>query len=262
MHEFNFKKYFAEAIADFGFDRQNTDPAEGQRPEKENPIDTFNIQYMRDILQERSLGELHPRSKFVNEIQWGQGLGSIKLWVDPKTGVYINRLGTDLTGEPRWYTKKYYQINRSGYGGFEEVVAQELFDRIIEVYRQPPDSPKENFGGLKSLLIAMVERLKKEARPIFLFDKVTQLSESRFLIAFNLRGQGVQAPGQRRVEKQIVDLSYDEQNGTIRTIMYGYQSTLGEHKWEVGGPDLDLIFFPTQSRDEIIEPIATNLKFY
>lgn len=259
--QLNFRGYM-EAIADFGFDRNTRDPHEGERPERENPIDTFDIEFMTEMLQSRELGSLRPSSRFVNEVTWGSGIGSIRLWVDPKTGVYMNRLGTDLGGEPRWYTKKYYQINRHGYGGFEEVVTQELFDRLVEVQKQPIDSPVRDYKGLKSLLIAMVERLRKDARPIFLFDKVTKMDEYRYLIAFNLRGQGVQAPGQKRVEKNVTDLSYDPEAGTIRVMNYNYESPLGEHKWEVSGPDLDLIYFPTQPRDEIIGPVATSLRFY
>lgn len=249
-----------EALADFGTGRVQS--PERDRPERENPINTFNIEYMKDMLCERTLGPLQPYSRFVNEVMWGNGPGSIRIWVDPKSGVYLDRLGVDLSGERRWYTKKYYQINRQGYGGYEEVVTHELFDRLSEVYEQPPESPKSDYKELNSLVISMAGRIRKESRPIFLFDKIHKLNENRYLISLNLRGQGVQQPGQSRAEKNITDVSYHPNEGYIRVINYMYSSPLGEHKWAVSGPDQDVCYFPTQSRDEIIDPVVTNLRFY
>lgn len=257
----NFKRYM-EALADFGFDRKVIDQHASQRPERENPIDTFNIEYMRDMLVERELGLLQPFSRFVNEVQWGTGVGAMRVLVDPKTGIYMDRLGFDLHGEPRWHTKKYFQVNRHGYGGYEEVVSQELFDRLEEVHKKPLDSPKSDYKDLKTLVIGLTERLRKEARPIFLFDRVNKINDNRYLICFDVRGQGMGEPGQKRVEKNVTDVNYYPSEGYIRVINYSYESTHGEHKWEIGIPDLDLCYFPTQPRDEIIDPIVTNLRFY
>lgn len=261
MRELAFRN-FVEALADFGVDRPTHHPEAGKRPEKENPIDTFDIERMRDMMVERELGELLPVSRFVNEVVWGGGPGSIKMWVDPKTGVYIDRLGTDLEGVSRWYTKKYVQINRHGYGGFEETVANEIFDFLEAVQRQQIDSPKRDYTELKSLTLTLAERLRREARPIFVFDGVRQMNENRYLILFNVRGHGLQAPGQVRVEKNVTDVNFYPGGGYIRVINNNYQSPLGEHKWEVGGPDLDCVFFPTQDREEIVSPVVTNLRFY
>jgi hypothetical protein len=261
MKYLGFKTYM-ETLANYGVDRRIKDRNEEQRPEKENPINFFDLEYMRDMLCERMLGEMHPFSRFVNEVQWGDGPGALRFNIDPKTGVYIERLGVDLSGEKRWCTKKYFQINRHGYGGFEEVVTQELFDHLQEIYKDPMDSPSADYRDLKMLVINMAERLRKEARPLFLFDRIAKMDENRYLICFNVRGQGVQAPGQTRIEKNVTDVNYYPNEGYIRVINYNYESPLGEHKWEVSGPDMNLFYFPTQSRDEIIDPVATNLRFY
>jgi hypothetical protein len=255
----NFKRYL-EALADFGFEAKPAEPV--GRPEMENPINTFNIEQMRDILIERELGPFRPFSRFVNEVQWGYNPGAIRLWVDPKSGVYMDRLGNDLDGTPRWYTNRFYQINRHGYGGYEEVVTQELFDHLEKIQESPNDSPMAGFDGMFDLIRSLTERLRREAKSIFIFDRVQKMHENRYLVCFNLRGQGVQAPQQKRIEKNITDINYYPEGGYLRAINYNYESPLGEHKWEVSGPDIDIVFFPTQPKDEIIDPIVTNLAFY
>ncbi len=259
--QLNFRIYL-EALADFGFDRKINDAEESKRPEQENPINTFDVEGMCHLLHERTLGNLLPSSRFINEVQWGSAPGAIRLWVDPKTGIYMERLGIDLKGDPRWYVKKYFQVNRHGYGGYEEVVSQEIFDHVEKIYHMPLDSPKSDYTNLKTLVIEMAERLKKEARPIFLFDRIVKMNEDRYMIWFHLRGQGVQAPGQLRIEKNVTDCVYYPTEGYVRVMNYNYTSPLGQHKWEVAGPDVDVCYFPTQSRDEMIGPIATNMRFY
>jgi hypothetical protein len=252
-----------EAIADFGFEEKHPKEASSEgRPERENPIDTFDIERMKDLLTERTIGDMEPYSKFVNEVVWGNHPGAIRLWVNTGYGVYVDRLGRDLLGNPKWCTKKYYQINRQGYGGYEETVTEELFHHLEEVYNSSPDSPRHEFHDLQGLVIAMAERIKRVCRPIFLFDQIRKLADHHYLIAFNLRGHGLQAPDQKRMEKNIVEVVFYPAEGSLRVISTAYESSLSQHDWSVSPVHSEFCFFPSQTREEIIEPIATVMRFY
>lgn len=245
----------------FGFQKK-ADPSSEQK-EPENPIDQFNIEALHDFLVERSLGQIRPRSRYVNEVVWGEQPGAIRYWIGPTYFTAVERLGTDLEGNRLWYTKKAFQINRGGYGGYERIVAQEMFEQLEEVYHENPDSPSSEYKDLKRLVMVMADKLRKSCRPIFMLNKIVEHSENRYLICFNVRGQGVEAPGHQRVEQLTVDMNYYPKAGYLRGLVYSIESpTGGAHEWAVTASQIDLNFMPSQSQDEIIEPIAMSLRYY
>jgi hypothetical protein len=262
MRRLSFRK-FVEATDIFGFESEKP---RGNSDDNfhEKPINQFDIELMIEYLSKRSMPSgLKPQSKFTDEIQWGTEPGAVKLHIDTGYTFAIKRLNNDLRGEPRWVTKKAFQLNRHGYGGYEDSVAQEIFEHILKCYREELDAPQKDYDGLESLVIHIANKMRRVAKDIFMYSGIKKITDNHYVISFNLRGSGVEAPDQSRVEQNQTQISYDKESGTIRVTNYNIESpTGGAHKWKIMPIDIDAYFFPTQSKEEISEAIAVELKYY
>lgn len=263
-YQLSFRQW-TEGWQDFGFpDDRPTKKDAVNEPETQEPINGFNLEYLRDMLVERSIGPLQPQSHFVNEVVWGDyQMGSIRCRSNPQLGVALERLGIDLQGEPRWYCKKYYQINREGFGGHEPTVTQEIYQQLHRVYEEPPESPKNEVEDFENLVLFIAERMRKVMRPVFMMEQIRRATDHRYIICCNVRGNGVQSPGQHQVFRNLTEVSFLSNEGVIRIFNQNVHSKVGRGRsLQFDQSDADFVFFPTQSRDEIADPIATKLRFY
>lgn len=255
-----FKKYL-EAIDIFGFDKDRTE-IDTHDPFLTDPINQFDTELMMNFLSKKSLNTISAVGD-VSKVQWGNEPGAIKVEVDPGFTFYIKRLNNDKAGNPRWVTKKMFQLNRNGYGGYEDSVAQEIHECAVQVSKQSLDAPKEKFDGLEDLSMHIYNKLKRSSKPIFIPEGIKKMSDNAYLLCFGLKGQGVQWRSQDRVEQNQTAITYDEQCGTIRITNYNLRSSVGGlHEWKLMPSDLDVYFFPTQTREEIAEAISVHMKYY
>jgi hypothetical protein len=258
----NFRTWF-EATDIFGF--------ENQRPGDERddnmlarPINQFDLELMMDLLSRKSIGLFEAFVPFVSEIRWGNQPGSVKLEVDTGCTFIIKRLGVDKIGNPRWITKRLLQLNRQGYGGMEDAVAQEVHNHLARCADGPIDGPKEySNDDLENLAVHVNNKIKRTAKNIFIPMGIKKLQEYAYVLSFEVRGSGVESPGHQRVENNQTMISYDPEQGTIRITNYNIESSVGKaHSWTLAPIDLDLYFFPTQDREEISECLAVHYKYY
>jgi hypothetical protein len=256
-----FKK-FVEATDIFGFDHNRS----GEEPDDNmlsRPICQFDIELMIDILSKKSIGNQKPYVKFVNEIYWGSQPGAVKLYIDPGYSFYVQKLGKDKQGNDRWATKKLFQLNRQGYGGLEDIVAQEIHNELSKAYEGPLDSPINDYNDLEHLTQQISNKMKKVMKHIFIPEGVKKLSDNAYIIKLGVRGQGVESISQSRVEQNQTLVTYDPECGTIRITNYNIESpTGGPHEWRINPNDFDIYCFPSQGRDEISELVAVNMKYY
>lgn len=256
-------KHFFEATDIFGFHRQVNKDEIHPDDQDEKPMRCFNTELMMDFLTKKSVGIYEPVVKFMNEVQWGDQPGAVKLEIDPGYTFYIKKWGVDKKGENRWVTKKMFQLNRTGYGGYEDTVAAEIHDNIINVYEGQLDSPKDEYKALEKLVLEIADKIRRSARPIFLYRGIKRVDDDNYLIRMEVRAQGLEHSHQRRVEENQTQVSYDKEHGVIRVTNYNIESSVGgPHSWQLMPVDLDLHFFPTQSRDEISECVAVHVKYY
>jgi len=258
-----FRKFF-EATDIFGFepDKNGTDPDENMLS---RPISQFDLELMMEILAQKPLGVQEAFCPFVSEILWGKQPGSMKLEVDTGLTFYIKKMGTDKIGNPRWVTKRMFQLNRQGYGGLEDSVAQEVYEQIEIISHSNIDCPKEGYDSedLKNLVTHLNNKIKRVAKEIFMPAGIKKLSEYAYVISLDVRGMGLEAQDQRRVEQNQTVVSYDNDQGTIRVFNYNIESPTGKaHSWQIMENDLDLYFFPSQDREEISECLAIHFKYY
>ena len=267
MRRLTFKRFF-EATDIFGFDAQRSDD-EADDDMSSKPINQFDLELMMEFLGRKSVGNYEATKPFVNEIIWGKHpngftvAGAVKLEVDTGLTFYIKKMGMDKLGQPRWVTKRMFQLNRQGYGGLEDSVAEEVHEHLIRAYDGDIPSPTEGYTDLENLVTHIYNKLKRTSKGIFIPIGIKKLQEHAYVISFEVRGHGVEAQDQRRVEQNQTVVSYDAEQGTIRIFNYNIESpTGGPHKWEIMPNDLDLYFFPTQDREEISECLAVHMKYF
>lgn len=261
MNKLSFRRFF-ESKDIFGFEteKEKDQPLD---PMLMDPIKTFDVELMIELLSKKKIGAYKPVSDYMNEIRWGSQPGAIKLEVDTGYGFLFKKLGTDKQGNPRWYTKRIYQLNRNGYGGMEDSVAQEVYENLERFVEGGIDAPQEEYSDLDSLVRHIYSKMRRNAKIMFIPENIKKLNDNAYLLCFGVRGHGLEFRNQQRVEQNQTLVSYDESQGTIRICNYNLLSKVGgPHEFKISQNDLDLYFFPSQSRDEIADAVATFMKFY
>lgn len=244
----------------FGFEKD-------MRPVKKNPldiqpVDSFDIEQITNTLARYPVGQLQPEVQFVNEVTWGEGSGSLRVLINNWLNVIIERKVPDLEGRGMWIAKKVYQLNHNQMGGTEESVAHEILKEVENIYKSKPNSANSQYEDLENLVVNIASLIKRNADDIFIFQGIRRINENNYIIRLGVRGQGVQRKGQKRVEENHTQVSFDKSSGLIRMTNYNIESPLGEHKWAVTQKDIDWYFTPNQSRDEIAQTISTTLHWY
>ena len=196
-------------------------------------------------------------------MSWGSDAGDMRLFIDTGLTFYIQKKGKDKLGESHWITKKMFQLNRQGYGGLEDIVAQEIYTELVKAHESPLDSPINDYNDLEHLTQQTYNKMKKVMKHIFIPEGIKKLSDNAYVIKLGVRGHGVQEMDQRRVEQNQTLLTYDPERGTINISNYNLTSRVGgPHEWDIGHKDFDVYCFPSQGRDEISELAAINAKYY
>jgi hypothetical protein len=261
MRRRTFHDYY-EATDIFGFETEKRD----ETPDDSmlmRPIDRFNVELMMDLLSKKKVGVYEANLKFPNVMQWGDQPGALKLEIDTGYRFTIKKLGMDKEGSPRWVTKKMFQLNRNGFGGYEDSVAQEVFEQIDALKTTNIEAPVEDYKDLENLVTNIYNKMKRTAKAIFIPEGVKKLHDDAYIIKFGVRGHGLEARNQQRVEQNQTLVSYDRSQGTIRVTNYNLLSDVGgPHEFRINQNDLDCYFFPTQDRDEISEVVAVRMKYY
>lgn len=260
MHrKLRFKEFF-EATDIFGFDKKEV-PEEKLPPQE--PIHQFSIDEMMGYLAKRKIGSKSPDQRFMNEIRWGQNFGAVRLTVSPKMAFMVQKLGKDLEGEDAWITKKRFQLNRTGYGGYEEAVASEIFDVVKELSEGGVDSAKKEVERLDRLTERISVKMQRVAQNKFMYEGIKKVSDNEYQIVFAVNSYGLEAPSQRRVEQHITQIKFDPEVGLIKCSDFKIESPVGgPHEWKIMPADLSVNFSPAQDRDEIEEVIAVHFKYF
>jgi hypothetical protein len=261
MESLTFKK-FIEATDIFGFDR-NKNSVIPDDSMLQRPISQFDVELMMDLLSKKNIGNIIPKTPFMNEIRWGDQPGAVKLDVDTGYTFYVRKLGKDKQGHDRWLSKKMFQLNRQGYGGLEDIVADEIHNELAKIYEGPLDSPITDYSDLEHLTLRIYDKAKKVMKNIFIPEGIRKLSDNAYIIKMGVRGHGLEGKSQKRVEQNQTMVSYDPECGTIRINNYNIESPVGgPHSWNIKPSDLDLYCFPSQGKDEISELVAVHYKYY
>ena len=126
----------------------------------------------------------------------------------------------------------------------------------------PVDAPLDNYSDLERLVTTIAQRTSAVVNDPLYFDEIRKLSDHEYILKFDVRGHGLQAPDQRRVEQVMIHLRYHAHRGVIQMIETNVESSLSKHDWQLMPSDFELFYMPSQSQDEIVNSIATLMKFF
>lgn len=247
---------------------------EGKREEKPREVDEDPIVPMNaEVIIETMLGtDIEGRkafSDYPDQVQWGREPGAMQMVISPLGSFksIVRRLQVNLKGENVWVCKKiipYKDIMHSNIR-FDEAFAMDLFEQIEKISHGEIEAPVSGYGGLESLTLKVANRcIMKDVMPeIFVFRGVRAIKKNEnYVIFFEPRGQGVEAPGSARVEQFMIDMSYDGKTGMVRSFGHDVQSPTKGHVWCPQPSEWDEYFSPTQDKNEIADAISSAFGTY
>lgn len=253
---------FVEYHDIFGFELKR-DEVEKNDDLDTKPIQQVDLETIIELLLKKTINNQYPYSKFHHEIIWGEGEGAIKIEFDPGYTAYIKKLIYDKTGQPVWLTIKMLQVNRRGFRGHEDKIAQTLFQYAQWAAQRGTEQANNSFNKLLRLANKIYQKVKQYAKPIFYPEGLKQIGQNTFAMCFAVKAHGVEAPSQRRVEQNQTIIHYDQERGIIHIFNQNIESPTGKrHSWKIMEKDLDVYFTPSQDEDEIAEVVAIHYKYY
>lgn len=261
----------------WGFDDEDLEPNKPFHPGKtpfrgdiDLPINGFNVQRMIEQLAKYDLGFKKSKIKFMNECQWGENPGAVRVIVTPKVNLKIQKLHYDLEGNKVWVMKKYFFIDDANFAGKEDVVANEVFDQVKNINDEQMENPNKDVK-LEELVKDLNIRLRGLISSTLLPEHtVRKNSENEFTVFYYLRGGGASgytgASNTHNVMEVVVNLSKQRNTGLIKamvTVVTNLSSgSQGGNTWVLMPSDFEEYFMPTQGKREIIESLVTALKTY
>lgn len=245
----------------FGF--ENLSVVRSKQETDNDPIKNIDSGLVIEHLIKRELGYNNAFSNFHDHIQWGKENGAVQMVISPLGSFksIIRKLQTDLKGNSVWMCKKilpYKEITNSE-NYIDEEIADEIFNKIEECWKEEIEAPLNDYENLERLTIKVAETCrKKDIKPeIMVYRGVKAIErEKHYNIHFECSGHGVEAPGSMRLEQFSIDMFYDKQSGMIRSYGYGIQSPTRQHLWQIQPSEWDEIFSPSQSEKEIVSAVA------
>jgi hypothetical protein len=247
---------------------------EGKRDEKprevnEDPIVPMNAEVIIETMLDTDIEGRKAFSDYPDQIQWGREPGAMQMVISPLGSFksIVRKLQTNLKGESVWVCKKiipYKDIMHSNVR-FDEAFAMDLFEQIEEISKGEMEAPVFDYNGLESLTLKVANRcVRNDVMPeIFVFRGVRSIKKNEnYVIFFEPRGHGVEAPGSARVEQFMIDMSYDAKTGMVRSFGHDVQSPTRGHVWYPQPSEWDECFSPTQDKNEIVNAISSAFRTY
>jgi hypothetical protein len=265
----SFKRWVLREWKDiFGFNR---DPRKKSAPgaRMDMPIKDINSDEVVEFMLGNSVGGVEPIMEFSNQIRWGDAPGAMMMTISP-LGSYksiVRRLQVDLEGNQVWTCKRMFLYKDMVFADrqFDDNLANFIFEHIEEIHKEDLEAPSHDYTGLRKLVVntAKLAQRKDVIPELFIFRGIKEIEKDRnYLIFFELRGQGVEAPGRARVEQFAITMSYNPRTGMIRSFGNDIQSPTRGHRWVPQPSEWDEYFSSGQSESEISECITAALSTY
>lgn len=253
----------------FGFDRRSGASKPVRVGGSDGPITDISSDLVIEFMMSRPVCGAEPVSEFSNQIRWGEHHGAVEMVISP-LGSYksiIRRLQPDLEGREVWVCKRVmpYKEMLSANIVVDEKIGWVLLEEVERIKKQDIEAPSGEYDGLQGL-VHKASRLfqRKGVIPeIFVYRGVRELERGlNYLIVFEVRGHGVEAPGSARVEQFVVNMSYNPKTGMIRSFGHDVQSPTRGHRWYPQPSEWDEYFSSGQGEDEVLGCIGGALSTY
>jgi hypothetical protein len=249
----------------FGFEK----PTEYVRPRlvDETPIVSLDCEIILAELYKLPLGVKQPRLKLNDTVEWGNGAtGAVNVYISPLGSFksIIRRQINDLQGQTVWICKEIVPFIETDNDTVEVEIAWAglLYDKVKIIDEQMIEMPSRDYKGLERLAVSLAGKVSSNAPRIFIYEGLKRINDQNYIIYMSLRGQGVEAPGARRVEEFTINLNYKPEVGLIRCWGNDVSSKTRGHTWEIQPSEFDELFSPAQNRVEIERAIMNALSTY
>lgn len=265
----SFRRWVLREGADiFGFDKRSK-TTNLPRSQNQNPVNEMKSDLMVEFMLSRPIDGVSPVADFSNQIRWGEGTGSVRMVVSPLGSCKgtIRRLQPDLEGREVWACKRVMPFKKVLEDGVhvDDKLGWVLLEEVEKVRRGIVEAPSHDWGGFHRLVSKAARKFQRhDIMPeIFMYKGVREAKkDSNYLIVFEVRGHGVEAPGRARVEEFIVDMSYNPSTGMVRCFGHDVQSPTRGHVWYPAPSEWDEYFSSGQGEDEILDCIGGALGAY
>ena len=264
----SFRKWLVSEGKDlFGF--EDARPVAKKRMDDDLPVTPISADIILEYMQTRSLGDQECFSDSHDEVQWGRHPGAVRMVISPLGSfkTIIRKLQNDLLGEDVWVCKQILPFKEilNASERLDERVAEQIFERIEECWRDDIEAPSHDYNGLERLAVKVAESARRKGTipEIFVYRGVRMIEKDRhYNIHFEVAGQGVEAPGSSRVEQFSIEMAYDRESGMIRSFGNNIQSPTRGHVWYPQPSEWDEKFSPSQDEDQIVAAICAAFSTY
>ena len=263
--------YFHEGYEVFGFESKKI-PIEKYVNRSPNapiidkcgdlPVCRFNLERLNSTLLKHSFGPKSAIDKMFDVIQWGEGVGAVRVRYSTKFDAIIERATADLQGDVIWVAKSMLNINTKYFSGQEEIIAYEIIDEVERVNKSLIDSPSGKIEDFEYLTKRIAESSSAVVNDPLFYESTNRLGKNYFAIQFGVKGHGLQAKDQKRVEQVLINLVFNEDKGILNASQQTIKSNLGQHNWDVMPQDLHFRFMPNQNENEIINILSIAMKYF
>lgn len=264
-----FRQWLINEKADiFGFDKSK-EPKGSDDKSYDGPIIPIKPEVLIETMMKETIRGQEPFSEYADQIQWGRNPGAMKMVISPLGSFksIIRKLQLDLEGKETWVCRSIipYKDLMHANKKFDENFAMDLFEKIEQIGEQEMEVPKSEYKELRNLTISLAYHCRKKniLPEIFIFSGVKEMKkDENYLIEFELRGQGVEAPGSARVERFVIDMSYNPKTGLIKSFGHDIQSPIKGRKWYPQPSEWEEMFSSGQNPKEIVEAIGAAFSTY
>jgi hypothetical protein len=220
-----------------------------------NPFKMVKVEQVIKDLKKRAMGISHSVEEFFGELHMGEGVGAVQILFCPYGGLktVIRRKAKDLRGEDVWVCKRVVVMDDKRYDGHDSVLVEDISEQLGLIVGEGLDSPGGEYEDMTKLVTKIANKIRTLRTELFVFEGVRKKDDNYFIVQFGVKGQGVEAPDQRRLEQFHVNLHYDQPRGLIRSWGCDISSPIGQHLWQSQPAEWNEIHFPSQQVDEIIQ---------
>lgn len=226
----------------------------------ELPIRHFNLSFLTEYLSKFKVNQKTPKSPFIQEVIWGEGVGSIRLTINSNIDAVIERLHKDKNGENVWICEDIAVVNDKyiQYKGKEEKLASLLLDRLDEIDKRSIYGFIDKFD-LKETCLKIATGISSKVSSIRL-DKIVPKNENNYICVFRALAQGNNAPNNSKLEQIENEIVYYPDKGYIKLICNQIESTNSERNYNIKPSELIVNFMPTQKIEEVVKYIVAFMK--
>ena len=263
MKDYGFNTWLE--FADFGLDisKRPTDP---EMANEDQPLQPINVEYIIKSLKGKVLGEKYTiPNDFFGELQWGDNDGAIRLEFTPLGGVRVvlRKLTHNLEGDPIWICKKVIEVKHF-FDEHPDSLTFKLQEAVAAIDQEDIDAPDKDFKNLEKLTIRLAGHLRRNTtQKIFMYEGIRVIKENKnYIIHFGVTGMGVQARGQKRLDKFCVQVEHSSKTGLIKIVGNELGDRIDKHRWIYEPSDFIEYFAPGQKEEEINNAILAHLNCY